>query len=60
MRQLRALWSAYCLRHNLDVDTRQYKDDLMILWEVVKGNPDSEYTPERSNDFDRYMRQDIL
>lgn len=59
MRQLRTLWSAYCLRHNLDVDTRQYKDDLTILWEVVKGNPDSEYTPERANDFDRYMRQYI-
>ena len=31
-----------------------------LLWDVVKGNPDSEYTLEQSNDFDHYMRQDIL
>ena len=59
MRQLRALWSAYCLRHNLDVDTRQYNDDLTMLWEVVKGNPGSEYMSEQSDNFEHYMRQDI-
>ena len=59
MRQLRALWSAYCLRHSLDVDTRQYNDDLTMLWEVVKGNPGSEYMSEQSDNFEHYMRQDI-
>lgn len=26
--QLRALWTAYCLHHNLDVDTTEYDADL--------------------------------
>ena len=30
--QLRALWTAYCLHHNLDVDTLEYDDDLLGLW----------------------------
>ena len=30
--QLRALWTAYCLHHNLDVDTTEYDADLNGLW----------------------------
>lgn len=33
--QLRCLWTAYCFRHNLDVDTAQHDTDLMSVWEVV-------------------------
>lgn len=30
--QLRALWTPYCLHHNLDVDTAGYDADLNGLW----------------------------
>lgn len=31
--QLRSLWTAYCLHHDLDVDTSGYDHDLMTVWE---------------------------
>lgn len=34
--QLRSLWTAYCLHQNLDVDTRMYDNDLMMIWETVE------------------------
>lgn len=33
--QLRSLWVAYCLHHDLDVDTRGYDEDLRELWNSV-------------------------
>lgn len=35
--QLRALWTAYCLHHNLDVDTREYDEDLRNLWAKISS-----------------------
>lgn len=44
--QLRALWTAYCLHHNLDADAYEYDDDLSQLWEVVSeaGDGTSEWS----------------
>lgn len=33
--QFRCLWTAYCLRHGLDVDTAVYDNDLAALWNTV-------------------------
>lgn len=33
--QFRALWTAYCFHHGLDVDTSSYDDDLAQLWDIV-------------------------
>ncbi len=33
--QLRALWTAYCLRKGLDVDTSKYDSALLTLWEAI-------------------------
>lgn len=30
--RLRMLWTAYCLHHDLDVDTAGYDNDLLELW----------------------------
>ena len=35
--QLRALWTAYCIHYDLDVDTGEYDHDLRELWSVVSG-----------------------
>lgn len=33
--QLLALWTAYCLHQNLDVDTLEYDNDLLNLWSTM-------------------------
>lgn len=33
--QLRHLWTAYCLRYDLDVDTSVYDNDLLSLWQKM-------------------------
>lgn len=47
----RILWTAYCLHHNLDVDTSSYDSDLRELWEAVAA--DEEETADWS-DFDSF------
>lgn len=52
--QLRALWTAYCLHHKLDVDTLTYDNDLLGLWgemhKLGNANGWSSYT-----EFDDFM-----
>ena len=33
--QLRCLWTAFCIHHDLSVDTREYDDLLSQLWKHV-------------------------
>lgn len=47
----RMLWTAYCLHHNLDVDTASYDSDLQELWGAVSA--DEEDTADWS-DFDSF------
>ncbi len=47
--QLRSLWTAYCLHHNLTVDTATYDSDIAELWGAVSF--DGEGTAEW-NDFE--------
>lgn len=35
MAVLHCLWVAYCLHHNLDVDTATYDNDILHLWESL-------------------------
>ena len=49
--RFRMLWTAYCLHHNLDVDTASYDSDLRELWEAVAA--DEEDTSDWS-DFDSF------
>ena len=52
--QLRALWTAYCLHHNLDVDTTEYDADLNGLWNIMHrtGNANGW---ENYSEFDDFM-----
>lgn len=53
--QFRALWTAYCFHHGLEVDTSAYDDDLSQLWDVVSEV--GEDTPDWSDydGFDKFM-----
>lgn len=49
--QLRALWTAYCLHHNLSADTFEYDCNLQELWDVVA---DTEPETADWSDFDSF------
>ena len=36
--QLRALWTSYCLHHNLDADTEDYGEDLRGIWQALQSS----------------------
>lgn len=52
--QLRALWTAYCLHQNLVVDTMDYDNDLLGLWNIMHrtGNANGW---ENYSEFDDFM-----
>ncbi len=58
--QLRALWTAYCFHHNLDVDSAEYDDDLAQLWDVVSevGYGTTEWSDYES--FDHFMSRYLV
>lgn len=58
--QLRALWTAYCLHNNLDVDTAGYDVALMGLWTLIDehAGPDLEKAGWTCYDeFDSFMAE---
>lgn len=44
MQQLRCLWTTYCLHQNLDVDTAEYDNRIMEMWDVMQENESAPYS----------------
>lgn len=58
--QLRCLWTAYCFRHGLDVDTLGYDNDLFGLWDTLVEK-ESETEGWRDYDsFDNFMCEYLM
>lgn len=58
--QLRSLWTAYCLHHNLDVDTSKYDHDLMDIWAQVSATEgDTAYWSDFDS-FDAFMSANLV
>ena len=53
--QLRCQWTAYCLHNELEVDTREYDQALMELWEAVSATETGPAGWNRFSDFDGFM-----
>ena len=51
MQHLRCLLTAYCLHQNLDVDTAEYDNRTMEMWNVMQEN---ESAPYSSNEYGRF------
>lgn len=51
----RTLWTAYCLHHNLDVDTAGYDSDLRELWEAVAADEEDTADWSGFDGFDKFM-----
>ena len=58
--QLRSLWTAYCLHHNLDVDTSKYDHDLMAIWAQVSATEGDTACWSDFDSFDAFMSADLV
>lgn len=53
--QLRALWTAYCLHHSLNTDTKDYDDDLRAIWQALQANGGALPYWDDYESFDNFM-----
>lgn len=59
-RQLRCLWTAYCMHQNLDVDTAQYDSDLAEVWGQVSQHEEDTAYWSNLDSFDNFMCQELV
>lgn len=67
-KQIRSLWTAYCIRHDYEPDTDSYDNDLFWIWNVLKENDSSPWKDYMEGnvliygygDFYRYMCEEVL
>ncbi len=52
---LRMLWTAYCLHHGLEVDTSDYDNDLLELWNKLTETSDETSDWSDFSSFDHFM-----
>lgn len=59
--QLKALWTAYCIHQNLDVDTAPYDNDIMRLWNTMQDSGcNVSDVWETFEQFDDFLCQDLV
>ena len=58
--QLRSLWTAYCLRYGLVVDTLKYDNDLSAVWARVAADESDTAFWSDFDSFDNYMCTNLL
>lgn len=55
LNQLRSLWTAYCLHHDLTPDTSKYDADIALIWGVISENDTSPWNgDEGTHDFNLF------
>jgi len=67
-KQLRSLWTAYCIRHDYECDTQQYDDDLFWIWRAVRDNDSCPWNDVEEDgtisygyaDFSNYMCEEVI
>lgn len=65
-RQLRSLWTAYCLHNNIDVDSNEYDVGIAKIWDVVYENETNCWVDNDEefivgyDEFDSYMSDEII
>lgn len=66
LKQLRSLWTAYCLHNNLECDTAQYDNDIKKIWFFMERNtnrPFGDIEEDYVIGFDcfyRYMCEEVV
>ena len=65
-KQLRSLWTAYCIRHDYECDTKEYDDDLRWIWGAVCENSSCPWGEDEEDGvvgfevFENYMSEEVL
>ena len=64
-KQLRSLWTAYCIRHDYEIDTREYDNDLHWIWQAMQENTSCPWSDDEDGItgydlFDNYMCEEVL
>lgn len=64
LKQLRSLWTAYCIRHDYEPDTYQYDSDMQWLWQVLQENSSYPLSDDDGDTgyetFYAYMSEEVL
>lgn len=68
MKQLRSLWTAYCIRHDCEPDTMQYDENIFWIWKAVQDNESCPWGDIEEDGainygyghFERYMSEEVL
>lgn len=60
LKQLRALWTAFCFHNRLDVDTATYDLYLRKLWETLLENGTGGFASDDFDEFDRRMAKYLV
>lgn len=60
LKQLRALWTAFCLHNNLDADTAIYDLYLSTLWEALLENGTGGSSSDDFEEFDSHMAKYLV
>lgn len=55
VKQLRALWTAFCLHHGLDPDTSTYNGYALEMWNYLEENLTCPWSSDRFENFDLFM-----
>lgn len=58
LNQLHALWVAYCIHADYEVNTAPYDNDMMELWDVLSENKTNPFA--NFDAFDNYMCVDLV
>lgn len=59
VKQLRALWTAFCLHHGLDHDTRTYDCYALEMWNYLQDNLTCPWQPDNFVNFRLFMGTNI-
>lgn len=65
-RQLRSLWTAFCIHSGYECDTRGYDNDLREVWEAVKQNKSNPWDDGVNGEevwfdlFDDFMCEEVV
>lgn len=58
--RLRALWTAFCLHNNLDVDTYTYDRYLAMLWKSLLENGTGGFGLDSFDEFNSHMAEYLI
>lgn len=64
-KQLRSLWTAYCIRNNYEPDTRRYDNDINWIWQSLQENSSCPWHDDEEGVigfelFDLYMCEEVI